>query len=150
VLTLLCDSLKGWLPVWLYLRNHAVSNSFFDVDVNTAVVAFTSIIGHVFPIGSKFRGGKGVATLSGAYIAISPFVSLILLNAWFVVFFVWRTSSLAALVSICVTAPIIAIVAGVIGNGWNGLLFSLLCAALILFTHRKNISRLLNGQELKV
>jgi glycerol-3-phosphate acyltransferase PlsY len=145
-LTLVFDVLKGWFPVWLYISYTAS----VSMDLRTVAVAFAAIIGHVFPIWLKGRGGKGVATTAGVYIAISPIYMAVLLLIWGLTFAFIRISSLSALVSICIFSPIIGGVHMFQSGNPCLLIFSLLCAFLIAFTHRQNILRIIKGTELKI
>jgi glycerol-3-phosphate acyltransferase PlsY len=133
-LTLVCDGLKGFLPVLLA--------QFFAPDLSISL-AFISILGHIFPVWLKFKGGKGVATALGAYLALNIWVGLILISIWLLVAKFWRISSLAALVSFAM-APFVTLAVTGFGDLFD---FSLLVALIIGFTHRTNIQRLLKGAE---
>jgi glycerol-3-phosphate acyltransferase PlsY len=151
-LTLVFDVAKGWLPVWLYLHFYEVSllPSYFDIirlDYSVMVIALFSIIGHIFPIWLKGKGGKGVSTIAGAYIAISPIFASIVFAAWIITMILSGISSLCALVSLCVVSPIIAIFCFIKLGASNFAIFSLICAGIIIFTHKENIRRLIAGTE---
>jgi len=151
------DVLKGLIPV-------AVVGAAVDVRSNpTALslwlgVGIAAIIGHVFPIYLRFKGGKGVATSFGVALGLWPYFTicaLIALVVWIVVVLIWRYISLA---SICaaVTFPIALVPGMIVLPGWDfANLWPLLVAAiaipiLVIVRHRENITRLVAGTESKM
>ena len=138
-LTLLADTLKGFLIVWVSLKyaHPAVSYG----------VGIMAIVGHVWPVWLGFRGGKGVAAALGVYLAWSPVLGLITLGLWLGVAKIFRISSLSALVAIS-SSPLITFVMWAMG--WvDGqiIIFCGLTTLLILYTHRDNVKRLIAKQE---
>lgn len=135
-LTLLGDALKGWLAVWLALRYGML----MWVVSSVGIAVF---IGHLFPIFHGFKGGKGVATALGIMLAISWWLGLAALVTWVIVFAISRFSSLAAIVA-AVLAPIYA---------WlllpykDYVLMVLVLSALLIWRHRGNIQKLIDGTE---
>ncbi len=103
------------------------------------------VLGHNFPIWLKFKGGKGVATTLGTFLALSPPVGLACCATWFVTAALSRISSLSALVALGL-APIYA---ALIGNPHQIFLVGAL-SLLGWIRHRSNIERLLNGTETKI
>ncbi|MDR0630995.1 MAG: glycerol-3-phosphate 1-O-acyltransferase PlsY [Holosporales bacterium] len=141
-LTLVGDFAKGFVPVFISRPD----NLWW-----TSIVAIFAVIGHVFPLWSRFRGGKGVATTAGALCALEPLAFAIGLCAWLGTFFFTRISSLAALVSTCFVLPIYAVVRVLYAqSAYSILFFAFAAAALIAFTHRSNIKRLVNHEEIPV
>lgn len=138
--TLLGDLLKGLLVVLIarYLMR--------GIDGGEAIVGICGVlvvIGHIYPIFFKFKGGKGVATAIGALLGFSPILALLLVVSWFVVFKVSRVSSLAAILA-TMLSPIYAYI--IFGNtSYFGA--TLMIAVLVIFKHRSNIVRLLKGEE---
>ena len=132
--TVLLDAGKGLVAV-LLARN-------FIGDDAAQVAALFSFLGHLFPVWLGFRGGKGVATLLGVLIGLAPFVAAVALAAWLFTFFVYRISSLAALVSALVTTTV-TIAIGI--HEISALL--LVMTALLFWKHRANIGRLIDGTE---
>jgi len=125
-----------------------VAESFKVAPWLVALVAFAALLGHVYPVFFRFRGGKGVATAFGALTAISPAAGGGLLGIWLFVAFLFRYSSLAALTA-TVAAPFL--VATTVST--NKLLFFLSTCAmslLLLWRHRTNIQNLLAGKETKI
>ncbi|OIQ22637.1 glycerol-3-phosphate 1-O-acyltransferase PlsY [uncultured Vibrio sp.] len=134
---LLCDMLKGTIPVW--------GGYFLNIDsFLLGVVAIAACLGHMYPIFFHFKGGKGVATALGAIAPIGLGLTGIIVLTWLVVAIVFRYSSLAALVSVLL-APFYT---WLIKPQYT-LPVAMLCC-LIVFRHMPNIRRLLEGTEPKV
>ncbi len=134
-LTLLCDVLKGAVPV-IFAKWYAGS-------LGAELAGFSALAGHIFPIWLGFKGGKGVATALGVLLGWSWPIALISLIAWIVVFWARRISSLAALCAALVAAP-----ASYFFDNVSWLAVALL-AVTIWVTHRANIQRLLSNTEPK-
>lgn len=136
LLTLLGDAGKGWLAVW------AAHKAGLSVGWQ-CVVALAVFIGHLYPLYYHFRGGKGVATAAGILLAVSPWLGLSVLVTWGLAFWMWRYSSLAALIA-AGFAPVYA--ASLFGFGFvTGTVLAL--ALLLVWRHRGNIRKLLDGTE---
>ena len=135
--TLALDAGKGLAAVWLA--------SFFAGPTAAQVAGFAVMIGHCFPVWLKFRGGKGVATFFGVVFALAWPLGLVAAVAWLGTAYLFRYSSLAALVAV-VAAPVAALLVG-----FTGLVSLLGClCALIVWRHAENIRRLLAGTESKI
>jgi glycerol-3-phosphate acyltransferase PlsY len=136
VLTLVADTAKSYLPVYLALQ-FGFSQA---VVASTAIAAF---LGHLYPLFLKFQGGKGVATTLGALMAVAPTAALVLVLVFAGVVFVCRIVSLGAIAA-AVVAPLIlwlfyqppVIVA-----------MGLFLGAMVILKHHGNIRRLLAGTE---
>jgi glycerol-3-phosphate acyltransferase PlsY len=135
--TLLGDMLKGTVAVVL-------ARYFAGGDAALAA-ALGAFLGHLFPVWLKFKGGKGVATYIGLLLGLAWPAALAFCAIWLAVAFVFRYSSLAALVASAATPVIL----GWLGNFRLAALF-LLLSALLWIMHRGNIARLLNGTESKI
>jgi glycerol-3-phosphate acyltransferase PlsY len=109
------------------------------------VAGLAVVLGHVFPIWLKFKGGKGVATCFGVILALSPVAVLVSLIAWLLTAYFTRYSSLAALVGISLL-PLTCLASGDFALAGLSVLF----AALNAYTHRENIKRLRAGTEPKI
>lgn len=143
ILTLLGDVFKGWFPVWLALQ------SGMTICV-VSLVGLAVFFGHLYPIYYRFKGGKGVATALGVMLAIDPILALAAVLTWVVVFAISRYSSLAALVAAAL-APVYAwfLVAHAdneIGVSYY-VLVVLVMSVFLIWRHRSNIKKLLNGTE---
>jgi acyl phosphate:glycerol-3-phosphate acyltransferase len=139
LLTLLGDVLKGVIPVlaarWLT-----------GDTIILALVGGAAFIGHVFPLYYGFRGGKGVATGLGVYLALSWPAGLTLVACWLVVAAVFRYSSLAAIV----TAALSPLVAAYWLPQPAFIAMAVVLAVVLLGRHRDNFRRLLRGEEDKI
>lgn len=134
--TLLLDLGKGFLAVWLAWR-------YFPQFPQFAAVG--AVVGHCYPIWLKFKGGKGVATLMGVSLGLAWPIGLAYAVTWIGVLLITRISSLGGMAA-AVIAPLAAIATGY--GQFAPALGAL--ALLVLYLHRANISRLLNGTEPKI
>ncbi|MGY3568723.1 glycerol-3-phosphate 1-O-acyltransferase PlsY [Vibrio paucivorans] len=134
---LLCDMLKGTIPVW--------GGYFLQIDpIMLGIVAIAACLGHMYPIFFHFKGGKGVATALGAIAPIGLGLTSIIMLTWLAVALVFRYSSLAAIVSVLL-APFYT---WIIKPQYT-LPVAMLCC-LIVLRHHQNIKRLFDGTEPKV
>ena len=131
---LILDSGKGAVAVLLALALLG--------PAATPAAALGAVIGHLFPVWLRFKGGKGVATTLGALLALAWPVGLIACAIWLGVALIFRISSAAAL-----TAVAVAPVAALLLRGSSLAVFVLIVAALVWFKHAENIRRLLAGTE---
>lgn len=138
-LTLSGDMIKGLIPVIL-------ARMMFNDNSLAAACGIAAIIGHDFPVFLRFKGGKGVATSFGALFGVIPLAGVIALAIWLVVFYMWKYSSLAAIISYSLL-PLVVIL---INPHPANIAFSVIAAALLLLKHIVNIKRLLNGTENKI
>lgn len=136
-LTLLGDSGKGAAAV--LLARYAVGED------GAGIAGLCAMLGHLYPIFLRFKGGKGVATFLGTLLALSFPVGLLACATWLLVAFVTRYSSLSALVA-ALFAPIYTAAL----YHMHGAILVLVLTALIFFKHRENITRLRAGTETKI
>jgi glycerol-3-phosphate acyltransferase PlsY len=139
ILTLIGDVLKGVVPV-------IVARALTSDPVIIAGTAVAAFVGHLFPVFHGFKGGKGVATALGVFLALNPWVGLLLAGTWLAMAFAFRYSSLSALVA-SVLAP--AYVAW-LQPGWSFLVAAVVMSALLIARHQKNIRNLIAGTETKI
>jgi acyl phosphate:glycerol-3-phosphate acyltransferase len=140
ILTLLLDALKGATAV-------AVTRALFpDQMMLAAIAALFAILGHIFPVWLRFRGGKGVATGLGAFVMLAPKIVLIALGIFVVMVFAFRYVSLASIVTVALF-PLLAWLLKAYGNTPMVLVFMAAASALIIAKHRGNIRRLFAGTE---
>jgi glycerol-3-phosphate acyltransferase PlsY len=112
------------------------------------VAAVSAVIGHCFPLWLKFRGGKGVATSAGALFGLMPFAMLIGVIIWILIFWLTRYVSLASVVAAVALPLVIAIMTPLNQSYGEALFYSSLCiAAVVIWRHRSNLSRLIRGSE---
>jgi acyl phosphate:glycerol-3-phosphate acyltransferase len=141
ILTLLGDAAKGWFALWLAQKYAA---EFQLQPITLACVAFAVFLGHLFPIFFKFKGGKGVATAAGILLAIHPWLGLATLATWVIIAVFFRYSSLAALAT-CVFVPFYTFLLFGLSSPY---LFAVIpMCALLVWRHKENITKLMNGTE---
>jgi acyl phosphate:glycerol-3-phosphate acyltransferase len=142
----LIDVAKGFLPVYFL----PILLLPFEMGTETYVLwqillGVCVVLGHTLPVFALFRGGKGVASLLGIVFALQPFAALFALGVFMLVLFIFRYVSLGSMIAgISFPCYIFFIDARPL---WSLRIFSLLVAVLLIYTHRKNINRLLNKQE---
>ena len=135
------DIIKGFIPL-IILQVY-----FEDLSLlNKIILGHFAIIGHIFPIWLKFKGGKGVATYIGFLFSINPYIGLLFLILWMAVALSTKYSSLGSLTAILV-APIYFIFINF--NMYIGIFFIYL-SIIIYLKHTENIKRLLNKTESKI
>lgn len=139
ILTLAGDVLKGVVPV---LIAHAVTAD----PLIIALTGFGAFLGHLFPVFFGFRGGKGVATALGVWLAINPWVGLALLVTWLAMALLFRYSSLSALTA-SVAAPFYV---AWLSPGPAYLAVMIVMSAILIFRHRSNLRNLIAGTETKI
>ena len=138
-LVLCLDVLKGLLPFILL--------SFYSENIGlfqTIFLCHFSILGHIFPIWLKFKGGKGVATYVGILFSLNIVFGLVFGVCWLIIFFISKYSSLASLIG-SLSIPVYILIL----EGLENVYFYLIMFILIFFTHRENIKRLKNKEETK-
>jgi glycerol-3-phosphate acyltransferase PlsY len=135
-LTLLLDCLKATAAILLAQRLFG--------DETGAFAATGALLGHVYPVWLKFRGGKGVATLLGVLIPLLPVAAVVYATIWILLLLALRISSVAGMTAV-VSAPITALI---LHSSLVPMLLGL--ALLVLWKHRENIARLLAGKEPRI
>ena len=147
-LTLALDFFKGIFGVAAAqaICNYAYANA-GDFVLAPTIVCYAgtaAVLGHVFPVWLKFKGGKGVATTLGVFFATEPVMGVVTAIGWLVMFYLTRVSALAAIGSIgC--APILGYL--YFGRDFTGMAFVL--AVVVIAKHKDNIIRLRAGTETK-
>ncbi|MGD0625273.1 MAG: glycerol-3-phosphate 1-O-acyltransferase PlsY [Thermodesulfobacteriota bacterium] len=139
VITLLGDILKGLIPV-------AIARGTLDSYFWIGAVALAAFLGHLYPIFLKFKGGKGIATGLGVFLALSPLPAILSLLVFGAVVYRWRFISLG---SLSATAAFLFLLA-LLNPHRIYIPFALIIGVLIFYRHRENIERLLGGKESKV
>ena len=145
---MIMDILKGFIAVKLaLLLPFYVQNEFERTNFQIGL-GLAAVLGHIFPIWAEFRGGKGVATLFGLIIAVSPWTALSCVGVFLLVLYLTRFVSLSSILASIAFPIFILIVFNVDNNAYR--VFDIAVAFLVLLTHQKNIGRLLSGNENKV
>jgi len=143
VIVLLLDILKAWFAT--AVLSSMANNQSIDYMLALGLVA---VLGHVFPIYIGFRGGKGIASLLGVIIAIHPLASLYSIIVFITTLLISRFVSLSSILAAC-AFPVLIII-HFQSTHKSLIIFSLMVAVLVIFTHKKNIERLFNKEESKV
>lgn len=136
ILVAVLDSLKGAIPV-IFARYSNLD------DGMIAMVGTAAVLGHIFPIWHKFKGGKGVATFLGMNLSLNWQVGVLLLFIWFIIYLISRISSLSSLTTV-LTSSILYL--------WNinQLIPIAISSLIIIIKHQDNIKRLIKGNEGKI
>jgi glycerol-3-phosphate acyltransferase PlsY len=140
ITTLALDIAKGALAIYFSRWN-------FDTDIDIGVGAIGVLLGNLFPIYLKFKGGKGVGTSIGVFYSILPVESLVATVAFGIVAFLTRMVSASSMVAVTV----LAVAAGYFhGLQWSGSRLAILACLLVCWSHRSNFLRILNGTENRI
>lgn len=134
----LVDVAKGWLPAALFPRWDAAPEPEWALAYGAA-----AIVGHVFSVYVRFKGGKGVATSAGVFTALAPWATLVGLVVWVTVVAVTRIVSLGSLLA-ALTLPVAVYLTG---EPAVELWLAVALALFIVYAHRSNIGRLVRGEE---
>lgn len=147
VVVLIIDIFKGFASVWWIPE---LSNAEPEIKIYLQILAgIAAIAGHIWTIFAKFRGGKGVGTAAGVFLGLQPVPVLICLLVFFGVVYKTRFVSLGSMIA-AFLLPIILIVRKFLLNveiQMPMIILSVLLALMIIFTHRTNINRLIQGTE---
>ena len=141
-IVLLLDILKGFLPL-IILKTYLPANT---PEITIYSIASLTIVGHLFPIWLKFKGGKGVATYIGYAFAINYILGLIFIFSWIIIALIKQYSSLASIVSLIILPLFIYLIH--FNKDINLLLFFI--SIIIIIKHYSNILRLFNKSETKI
>ena len=142
-ITLLGDAFKGWLAI--YLARHFGADFGWNANL-VALIGLAAFFGHLYPVFLKFKGGKGVATAAGILLAINVWLGLGVLATWIAVVFIFRYSSLGALIA-AASAPLYAGLSS--GFDFSVMVIGVMSLALI-GKHWGNLQRLMAGTEPKL
>lgn len=134
ILTLIGDITKGYLPVYLAFRLELQPSSI-------GLIGLAAILGHLLPLFFQFRGGKGVATSLGACLGFSLSLGAAQIICWLSVAWLFKTSSIAALMTALLTPALCFLLAP------QFTLPGIIIALLMIYRHRSNLQNLLKGKE---
>lgn len=139
--TLIGDALKGIIPVLAVKK--VLPEGTENYELILCITGISAVLGHVYSIFLKFKGGKGVATALGTLLALMPQVAGITIGLWLIVFLLFRISSLSAL-SAFALMPVSGFY---FYKGKTFFYLTIFLPLLIFYTHRENIVRLIRGEE---
>ena len=152
VITLICDILKGIVAILIaVLIGNMVGNT--DRALLVQIAGILVVIGHTFPIFFQFKGGKGVATSLGVLLITNWKIGLICLIFALVIIIITKMVSMGSM-GAAILFPVLTIFIGdsfiVPATGFKYLIFSIILAVFVIFNHRENIKRIMNGTENKL
>lgn len=148
IIVLIIDILKGFVAVkMLLLSSELQPDTVYFVNMQL-VLCVAALLGHIFPVFAQFNGGKGIATLLGAMLAMNTEAALISIVIFLIVLLIFRYVSLGSMVG-AMFYPVYTIFIQQ-STIPSLIVFSIVIALAVLFTHQKNIERLLKHEENKV
>lgn len=136
ILTFTCDTLKGAIPLLI------ISQLFPEDVIILAICGFAAVLGHIFPVWLKFKGGKGVATTLAVLYVFDYMHGLFATAIWIITFAITRKSSISSMVMM-LCSSLLAYFYLPIELAFSGLLM----AFLVIYRHKDNINRILKGEE---
>ncbi len=148
-IVMLIDIFKGWAAT--SLANLLVVFSAIEADnliFYQLIMGALAVVGHIFPVYEKFKGGKGVATLLGMMLAIQPEVALLCTVIFVIVLFTSKYVSLGSMIA-ALAFPVLMLLPRFSPDNPILIIFGFVLFAVVVLTHRKNINRLLHGEESK-
>jgi glycerol-3-phosphate acyltransferase PlsY len=138
IITLIGDCLKGLLPV-LMVKSSSLPSEY------AAWVGLAAFCGHVFSVFLKFKGGKGVATALGVFLALAPLAVAIAIALFAAMMTVWRYVSLGSISA----AAVMPVAVYLLGGSRQIVIVTMVIALIVIIRHHENIGRLLSGRESK-
>ena len=150
---LIMDVFKGWLAVnyVFFLSTHSALVEVPDLLFETKLAfGIAAVIGHLFPVYTGFRGGKGIATLLGLLIGLSPIAALVSIIVFVIVFIISKYVSLGSIIASIIFPLVVFFLLNEKDVNSSLEIFSVFVPILSLITHQKNIERLVRGEENKV
>ena len=154
IITLICDILKGVVAVLIgYIVGKLTKASVETSQMLILTAGVMVVLGHTFPIFFKFKGGKGVATSLGVLLMINWKIGLICLVFALLIMAVSRMVSLGS-ISAAILFPVLCIFINenylIKSNHFGYILFGIILCLLVVFNHRSNLKRIINGKENKL
>ncbi|CAN5788517.1 glycerol-3-phosphate 1-O-acyltransferase PlsY [soil metagenome] len=146
---MLVDIFKGWVATSLagvLVAQGAISPD--QLILFQLIMGMTAVVGHIFPVYAGFKGGKGIATLCGMVLAIHLEAALVCMAIFLVVLFTSRYVSLGSMIA-ALAFPILLLLPRFNPEEPILIVFGFIIFAIVVLTHRKNINRLLQGEESK-
>ncbi len=151
LITLICDVLKGVIAILIAIAAGKISDV-PDKAILIQIAGIAVVIGHTFPIFFQFKGGKGVATSLGILLITNWQIGLICLVFALVLMVLTQMVSLGSCAA-AVLYPVLTLFINenfIVSEGSGYFIYSVILAAIVLFNHRSNIKRMLNGTENKI
>jgi len=146
VIALFLDALKGFVAVTFVAGFFYKPGILPNVELFRITLGFAAVTGHIWTVFLKFKGGKGVATVIGVFIGLAPLAIVVGVFIWGLSAAMFRYVSLSSIV-MAVSLPVIMFI---LHTPKEYILFACLLCVFIIYKHRTNISRLINGTEYKI
>ncbi len=153
ILVLMADCGKGVASVLLacviYGHGNVISIGSLNLGVNVArsLAGLAAVVGHTWPVYIGFKGGRGVSTYSAALFTLSPMYTLFPLALALIILASWRYVSLASVIGVSASVVAMAVLVALGAQPGEFLVYTVLGAGLVVFSHRDNIERLRSGTE---
>ena len=144
ILVLLFDSFKGFFPIFYLINFSSIMTNYYEFNIY--ILGSAAILGHIFPIFLKFKGGKGVATYLGFLFGVNYILGLFFIFIWISVVLLKQISSLASIIALLLI-PFLMIFLS-----FNPSILSLfsIISLIMIYKHLPNIKRLINNKEPKI
>ena len=140
------DILKGMLPVVVLQRFFYTDGLHISLALFNVLMGLCAVCGHIWTIFLRFKGGKGVATTIGVFIGLSPLVTAIGLIFWLITVMIFRYVSVGSVV-MAISLPLLM---AIFSQPAEYIMLSILLCLFIVYRHRPNIRRLMEGAEFKI
>ncbi len=138
IIVTVCDILKGTLAAVLPVIFHAE-------QVYPLVVGLFAVLGHIFPIFAKFKGGKAVATSAGVILGVNPLLFIIMICSFLIILYISKYVSLSSMVT-----GIITIIVTIIQQEVGLMIVTSILTIVVIYRHKANIKRIINKTEPKI
>ncbi|HEY6182351.1 MAG TPA: glycerol-3-phosphate 1-O-acyltransferase PlsY [Terriglobales bacterium] len=147
-LTLLLDVGKGYaavaLGIFIYSSRNAPPTGEGDVVIYATIAAIVAVLGHMFPVWLRFKGGKGVATALGSFALLAPKASWVAIGIFGVTLIIFRFVSLSSIISVASFPGLVWLLYG--ARSFVVILISI-CSVMIVLKHHENVRRVIAGTE---
>lgn len=152
VITLICDILKGVVSILIAVLVGKIIKNLDNASLLVRLAGIFVIIGHTFPVFFKFKGGKGIATALGVLLMINWQIGLICLIFALVLMALTKMVSVGSIAAAILFPILVAFIdqnyiVPTSNSNWSYLVFSIIVSLLVIFNHRANVQRILNGTE---
>jgi len=137
IIVMILDILKGFIVVFLPI--------YFNIDIHGVIIGLFAILGHVYPVFLKFKGGKAVATSAGVIMGVNPLLFIAVTITFFLILYLFKYVSLASII-----ASIVNFVLSIVFIDWILIVISFVIMLIVIIRHWSNIIRIINKEEPKI
>lgn len=150
IIVAVVDITKGFVAT-VFVSKIGIDTIPLDYTLIQIIAGFSAVIGHIWTVFARFKGGKGVLTALGMLMGLIPSAAVICFGAWGITFYKWRYISLGSIVAGIVFPVVVTVEKYYLNRNISVylLLFSIIMCILMVFSHRANIKRMLSGTENK-